>query len=228
MFFLHKTVLSYICLKLRGIYMSTAILICVNNVPDVMITYIRGWMQMVYCHMIYSPETEQIRQWDTWIQFYGILVIFTYKMVTIHRIYVLCAWWVLFVVLVLVLVNNVPDVMITYIREWMQMVYCHMIYSPETEQIRQWDTWIRCYGILVIFTYKMVTIHRIYVLCAWWVLFVMPDSSSRLPFRSISLLPPPLLVINSLSCSPLGGAGPSPCPPPGLTPFPSGSRHKYA
>ncbi len=69
------------------------------------------------------------------------------------------------------------------------------------------------------FTYKMVTIHRIYVLCARWVLFVMPDSSSRLPFRSISLLPPPLLVINSLSCSPLGGGRPFPMPPTRVDPI---------
>ncbi len=92
-------------------------------------------------------------------------------------------------------------------------------------KIGQWDTQIRCHGTLVMFTYKMVTIHSIYVLCARWVLFVTPDSSSRLPCCSIRLLPPPLLVFNCLSCSPLGGPGPPPFPPPGLTPFPSGSRH---
>ncbi len=27
-------------------------------VPDMTMTYIRGWLQMVYCHMIYSPKTE--------------------------------------------------------------------------------------------------------------------------------------------------------------------------
>jgi hypothetical protein len=115
--------------------------------------------------------------------------------------------------------------MITYIRGWMQMVYCHMIYSPETEQIRQWDTWMQRYRILEIFTYKMITIRSIYVLCAQWVLCVTPDSSSYLPCRSLRLLPPPLLMFNCLSCSPLGGPGHPPFPPPGLTPFPSGSRH---
>ncbi len=37
--------------------------------PDLTMTYIRGWMQMVYRHMIYSPETEkQVWPWDqgTW------------------------------------------------------------------------------------------------------------------------------------------------------------------
>ncbi len=113
----------------------------------------------------------------------------------------------------------------TYIRGWMQMVYCYMIYSPETKQIRQWDIWIRCHGTLLLFTYKMVTIHRNYIVYAWWVLFVTPDSSSRLPCCSMAVLPPPLLVINCLSCFPPGWLGPPPFPPPGLTPFPSGSRH---
>ncbi len=113
----------------------------------------------------------------------------------------------------------------TYIRGWMQMVYCYMIYSPETKQIRRWDIWIRCHGTLLLFTYKMVTVHRNYVLYAWWVLFVTPDSSFRLPCCSMGVLPPPLLVINFLSCSLPGGPGPPPFPPPGLTPFSSGSRH---
>jgi hypothetical protein len=90
---------------------------------------------------------------------------------------------------------------------------------------RQWDISIRCHGTSVIFTYKMVTIHSNYVLCARWVFFVMPDSSSHPPCCSMRLLPPPLLVINCLSCSLPGGLGPPPFPPPGLTPFPSGSRH---
>ncbi len=29
-----------------------------GGVPDLTMMYIRGWMQLVYCHMIYSPETE--------------------------------------------------------------------------------------------------------------------------------------------------------------------------
>ncbi len=113
-----------------------------------------------------------------------------------------------------------PDMTMMCIRGWMQMVYCHMIYSPETEQnktMRYSDTGS---GILVIFTYKMVTIHSIYVLCAQWVLFVTPDSSSCLPCHSIRLLTPPLLVINCLSCSPLGGPGPPQFPHPGWPHFP--------
>ncbi len=42
---------------------------------------------------------------------------------------------------------------------------------------------------------------------------------------SMRLLSPPLLAVNCLSCSPLGGPGPPSFLPPGLTPFPSGSRH---
>ncbi len=74
--------------------------------------------------------------------------------------------------------------------------------------------------LLLLFTYKMVIIHSDYILCSRWVLFVTPDSSSRLPGRSMRVLPLPLLLINCLSCSPL----PDPFTPPGLTPFPSGSR----
>ncbi len=63
-----------------------------------------------------------------------------------------------------------------------------------------------------------------YVLCARWVSFVTPDSSPSLPDCSMRVLPPPLLLINCLS----GGPGPPPFPTPGLTPFPSGSRHPPA
>jgi hypothetical protein len=31
-----------------------------STVPNVTLTYIRGWMQMVYRHMIYSPETKKL------------------------------------------------------------------------------------------------------------------------------------------------------------------------
>ncbi len=120
---------------------------------------------------------------------------------------------------------SVPDATMTYIRGWMQMVYCHMIYSSETEQnktMRYLDmvSWIS--GNIYI---QMVTIHSVYKLCAQWVLFVTPDSSPGLPCCSIRLLLPPLLVIDCLSCSLLGGPGSPHTPPPGLTPFPSGSRH---
>jgi hypothetical protein len=72
---------------------------------------------------------------------------------------------------------------------------------------------------------QMEFIHSDYILCAWWVLLVTPDSSSSLPGCSMRVLPTPLLLINCLSCSPPGVPGPPPFPPPGLTPFPSGSRH---
>ncbi len=71
-------------------------------------------------------------------------------------------------------------------------------------------TFCRSTGKLLLFTYKMVIIHSNYVLCVWWVLFVTPDSSSRLPCCSMRVLSPPLLVVNSLSCSLPGGVGPPP------------------
>jgi hypothetical protein len=77
-----------------------------------------------------------------------------------------------------------------------------------------------CHGMLLLFTYKMVVIHSDYILCARWVLLVTLDSSSSLPGRSMTVLLPPLLLINCLSYSTLGGPGPPPFPPPGLTPFP--------
>ncbi len=67
-----------------------------------------------------------------------------------------------------------------------------------------------------------------YVLCAWWVLVVTSDSSSCLPARPMGVLFPPLLLINCLSCSSLGGPGPPSSPSNGLTPFPSGSSHSPA
>jgi hypothetical protein len=122
--------------------------------------------------------------------------------------------------------KTVPDLTMTYIRGCMQMVFCHMIYLPETEQyktMRYSNTVSLIIGNIYI---QMLTIHSINVLCSRWVLFVMPDSSSRLPCCSMRLLPPPLLVLNWLYCSRLGGPGlPHTPPPPKLTPFPSGSRH---
>jgi hypothetical protein len=70
---------------------------------------------------------------------------------------------------------------------------------------------------------QMVIIHSDYILCARSVLLVTPDSFSSLPGCSMRVLPPPMLLNNCLSCSPLGGPGPPLFPPPGLTPFPSGT-----
>jgi hypothetical protein len=83
------------------------------------------------------------------------------------------------------------------------------------------------YGVMNVITIyiQMGIIYSDYKLCARWVLLVTPDSSSCLLGCSVRVLPPPLLLINCLSCSPLGGPGPPPFPPPGLTPFFSGSRH---
>jgi hypothetical protein len=68
-------------------------------------------------------------------------------------------------------------------------------------------------------------VHSDYVLCAQWVSFVTPDSSSSLPTCSMRVLPPHLLLFNCLSCPLSGGQGPPPFPALGLTPFPSGSGH---
>ncbi len=67
-----------------------------------------------------------------------------------------------------------------------------------------------------------------YVLCAQWVLVITPDSPSCLPGCPMRVLSPLLFLINSLSCSPLGGPGPPPFPSPGLIPFPSGSMQPPA
>ncbi len=68
-------------------------------------------------------------------------------------------------------------------------------------------------GALLLFTY-ICNYSQHYVLCARWVLVVTLDSSSSLLGCSMRVLPPPLLLINCLSCSPLGGPGPLPFPPP--------------
>ncbi len=117
---------------------------------------------------------------------------------------------------------SVPDATWLYIRGWMQMVYCHMIYSPEPKQNNQQDIWILWHGTLLLLTYRVAIIHRNYVLSAWWVLFVAPDSSSRLPGCSMKVLPPPLLLNYCLSCSPPGGPDPPHSPLLGWPHFPQG------
>ncbi len=46
-----------------------------------------------------------------------------------------------------------------------------------------------------------------YILCAWWVLDVALDQSCCPPGSPMNVSPLPLLQINCLSCSPLGGPG---------------------
>jgi hypothetical protein len=106
--------------------------------------------------------------------------------------------------------------------KWFTAIWLILLKQSKNKMVRYW---IWCHGILLLFTYKMVIIHNDYILCARWILLVTPDSSSSLPGCSMRVLAPPLLLINYLSCSPPGGPGPPPFPPPGLTPFPSGSRH---
>jgi hypothetical protein len=121
----------------------------------------------------------------------------------------------------------VPDTTVLYISGWMQMVYCHMIYSPETKYVSKQDG-----EVLNLMWWNIITVYIqngnysqwLHTLCT-----MGPPCyaglSSNLLGCSMRVLPPPLLLINCLSCSLPGGPGPPPFPPPGLTPFPSGSRH---
>ncbi len=109
----------------------------------------------------------------------------------------------------------VPDVTMMYIRRWMQMVYCHMIYSPETEQI--YITWH--FRALIISTHKVINIHN--VLCT--LCTVGPLRHTWLFFPSSLLLHEavvpssagdPLLILFSA-----WGARPSPIPPTQVDPI---------
>ncbi len=55
-------------------------------VPDVTMTYIRGWMQRVYRHMNYSPETGAYMTMRCMNIAFRTLIIFTYKMITIRNV----------------------------------------------------------------------------------------------------------------------------------------------
>jgi hypothetical protein len=104
------------------------------------------------------------------------------------------------------------------------MVYCHMIYSPETKQNK---AVIFERGVTKHYYYLHTNgiIHSDFVLCARWVPFVTADSSSSLPVCSMRVLPPSSAADQLLILFPSGGPGPPPFPPLRLTPFPSGSRH---
>ncbi len=100
--------------------------------------------------------------------------------------------------------------------------YCHMIYSPETTHGKKLE-----YGD---------TEHYYYLHIGWQLFTVLrtlctkgPYCHARLFFQSSWLLhesvAPSSAADQLLILLPAWRAGPSPIPPPGLTPFPSGSRH---
>jgi hypothetical protein len=118
--------------------------------------------------------------------------------------------------------SGVPDAFVLYIRGWRQMALLPYDLFSWNKITRSWDMNTMPWNIIAVYI-QMVISHSDYILCAWWVLLVTPDSSSSLLNCSMRVLPLPLLLINCLSFSPHWRA--PPFPPPGLTPFPSGFRH---
>jgi hypothetical protein len=117
------------------------------------------------------------------------------------------------------LLVTVPDATVLYIRGWMQMVLLpYYLFSwnkwqdGEIQNMMPWD-------IIAVYI-QNGNFHSDYILCARWVLLVTPDSSSSFPGCSMRVLPPSLLLINSLSCSPLGGRALPHSPLPGWPHFP--------
>ncbi len=119
----------------------------------------------------------------------------------------------------------VPDAIWLYIRGWMQMAfYYHMIYSPETNNQSKTLDYIHTF-VIIIYNRTTIIVSQYYVLCAWWVLDVASSPSGSPPGSPMDVMSPPLLQINCLSCSLLGGQGPPPPPPHSWWPhFPQGPR----
>ncbi len=77
-----------------------------------------------------------------------------------------------------------------------------------------------CNKTLLLFTYKWYCTQWLRTLCTMGLLcHVGQDSSSSFPVCSMRVLPPPLLLINCLSCSLSGGPGSPPFPLSQLDPI---------
>ncbi len=120
---------------------------------------------------------------------------------------------------------TVPDATRVYITGWMQMVfYYYMIYSPDTNNQGKTSGYIHTI-VATLYLQNNGHYSQYCVLCAWWDLDVALDPSCCPPGSPMGVLSPPLLQINCLSCSPLGGPGSPLAPLPKVTPFPVGSTH---
>jgi hypothetical protein len=118
----------------------------------------------------------------------------------------------------------VPYVTMTYIRGWMQMVYRHMIYSPETDK----QAWQQERGTWWVDNIDNIYMHGQKTLSNP---HSVHDGSS---LSRLTLLPDFFLLHDAVDSFPAGswllillparGAWPFLIPPPGLTPFPLGSR----
>jgi hypothetical protein len=90
-----------------------------------------------------------------------------------------------------------------YIRGLMQMVCCHMIYFPKTKQ-KQGGEISECGAMNTIAINIQMLLYTL-----------ITYSSSSLLVCSMRVLRPHLLLINCLSCTLSGGAGPPPFSPLG-------------
>jgi hypothetical protein len=108
------------------------------------------------------------------------------------------------------------------IRGWMKMVYRHMIYSPETDK-QIWHWFRYSWRLDNIYTHRQRSLKEC-SLCARWVLFVTPDSSSPLPLAPCCCWLLPCWQLTAYPALHLG-AGPSPIPPhPRVDPIPLRSQ----